>query len=110
MSPTERFPRFRLLFPIAVPSAFIAVMAIAEQMGHQWNIHGDGMLMVFSIVVSALGAFVFEIFALQKAIRALRNFERTRTPMNLLCTGASITYIGGVIFYIAWFYQSVART
>ena len=99
-----------MLFPIAVPFAFIAVMAIAEQMGHQWNVHGDGILMVFSIAASALGAFVFELCALPKAIKALRNFERTRTPINLLCTGASIVCIGGVIFYIVWFYQAVART
>ena len=77
-------------------------------MGHQWNVHGDAILMFFLIALSGLGAFVLELLALQKAIRVLRVFARARTPINLLCAATAIAYVAVVVYCIAWFYRSIA--
>jgi hypothetical protein len=55
----NKFPRLGLVLPGSVPGMIVGVAYLIEAAGHQWNIHGDAILVMGLVFLSATIAFVF---------------------------------------------------
>jgi hypothetical protein len=82
----REFPRLRLVLPVFVPLALVFVGWAASESGHQWNIHGDGALILAAIFGTGIAAFLVTLIALVRSIGALSEHESLRSSLNLGCT------------------------
>ena len=90
-------PRARLVIPPLIPIALLGISFAADRMGHQWNIHGDAVAMMFFFLASCLVALVIEIVTLFKVVPILRRSAESRSAINLLCTGFAVLSVVGAI-------------
>ena len=87
------FPRTKLLWPPALPLLLLAIAWLADRGGHQWNIHGDGALLLGATFVLLIVGTLASLFTLSSLIPALMKHPTLRTRTNLLCTAVSVAFV-----------------
>jgi hypothetical protein len=98
----------KLLWP-TVPALFlVAVASLAEWNGHQWNIHGEGVLFLGLLFVSIAVGTVASIFALCTLVPLLRRHPTLRSRTNLACAGLSALFVAVTLSWIAFGLAAVA--
>ena len=100
----KKFPCKLLVLPAIPPAIVVAAGWLAEMMGHQWNVHGDGIGMFFLLFVTVFIALITQITALSKSIARLKNDSAERTPKNLLCVAFALICITAAITFIAFMF------
>jgi hypothetical protein len=98
----KKFPCKLLVLPAIPPAIVVAAGWFAEIMGHQWNVHGDAVGMLFVLFVTVFIALITQITALSKSIPFLKNYSAERTIKNLLCVVFTLICIAGAITFIAF--------
>jgi hypothetical protein len=100
------FPRVKLLWPPALPSLLAAFPWLADLNGHQWNIHGDGALLLAALFLLILIGTVASLFTLSALIPALKRHPSLRSRANVACTGVSVAF---VTIALAWLLLGLAK-
>jgi hypothetical protein len=95
------FPRRLLAWPPVAPLFLIAVLSLAEVMGHRWNVHGDLVLMLMLVISSCAVALLLEVIAVSMAVARLTSNRASWTAANLLFTLCGIAYIGACSIFIS---------
>ena len=78
------FPHRALVLPGLVPPILLVLALAIGAMGYQWNIHGDGALLVFSLLISSFVAFVIQASTLWKILPKLIDVPSYKTLSNFL--------------------------
>jgi len=104
------FPRARLLWPVAIPLLVLGVIWLTEQLGHQWNIHGDGIFAILAFALSVVVGAVVSVVALASLLPALREHESLRTKANLICTGVAAIFVLAALAYLVGTIGRMAAT
>jgi hypothetical protein len=92
-SSTSPFPRRGLVAPPLVPLTVVAIAWLIGLAGHQWNPHGDAILVFLLAFGSGGVAVVSSLVFLVVAVQALRSRESLRTPANITCTFFAAVYV-----------------
>jgi uncharacterized membrane protein YozB (DUF420 family) len=79
---------------------------VAELQGHQWNIHGDGALLLGALLLSILVGLVASVVALSTLIPALIRHPTLRTTPNLASTAISVAF---VLLAASWVTVGIAK-
>ena len=98
----KELPRIKLVWPPMVSASIVLVAWLAEKAGHQWNVHGDAIVIALLFVASLAVGGVASILSLASIVPALRRHKTLRTPLNLSCTAISAIFLGGVIGCFAY--------
>ena len=98
----RELPRAKLLWPPAVPAAIALSAWLAEQLGHQWNIHGDAAAMLMLFALSVLVGAVVSLIALASVLPALRRYPSLRSRPNLVCSGIAVSFVVAALVCIAY--------
>jgi len=94
------FPRIKLLWPPALPALLFLFAWLADLGGHQWNIHGDGALVLAAFFLLLLVGTVASLFSLAALLPALRHHPTLRTRGNLGCTAISLVFVALAVGYL----------
>jgi hypothetical protein len=95
------FPRHRLLWPPAVPAVIGGLAWLAYLGGHQWNIHGDGAVLMLTLLIALVVGLVASGISLWSVVPALRQHPSLRTVGNLACTAVAAVFFTGGLAYFA---------
>lgn len=87
------FPRARLVLPIFVPAALVSLGWLASEWGHEWNLHGDGAVLMGAIVLSLVAAICVVAHGFVSGARALVAHPSLRSRANV----ASLAFAGVVL-------------
>ena len=85
--------RWTMALPPLVPIVIVLVMYGAEAVGHNWNVHGDLLGVIFLLLASLVIGGVVEILALIKALPVLVKNPEERTTGNVLCAGVGVVFL-----------------
>jgi hypothetical protein len=96
--PSE-FPRIRMILPLVMSSLILGFGLIVSSTGHQWNIHGDGALLLGLFLISAFVGSISSCFMLSSLVPALIKHKSLRTPLNLACTATTVVYVAICFVY-----------
>jgi hypothetical protein len=96
------FPRARLIWPVTIPLLVLGLAWGAERLGHQWNIHGDGILVILAFALSMVVGAVVSAVSLASLLPSLREHASLRSRANLVCTGVSVAFVLAALAYIVW--------
>ena len=96
------FPKKTLIFSVDIPVAILCVLPLGDALGHEWNIHGDMILVFFSFAIASALAFLVLFVALQIAIKCLIHHPALRTKWDVSLTAvATLFEVGCVVLFIA---------
>lgn len=92
-SSASPFPRRGLVAPPLVPLAVVAIAWFIDLAGHQWNAHGDAILVFLLAFASGAVAVMSSLVFLVVAVLVLMRRESLRTPVNISCTLFAAVYV-----------------
>ena len=92
-----------------MPLAVYAVMSYAQWKGHQFNVHGDLILVGVGLLFTGIIALLIEGYAVPHAWRLLRIQPSLRTPLNYIAFGFGALYLLFCIALFAWFVVATMR-
>ena len=91
-----------MILPPLIPAAITAIVWAAEEAGHNWNVHGDFLGVIFLFLVSLVAGAVIEVLALIKALPALAMNPAERTIRNVACTSIGVAFLLICVGAIVW--------
>jgi hypothetical protein len=66
---------------------------LADKAGHQWNIHGDAVALMFFFAVSTVCGLIWSGICLAAVIPALLTHPSLRSRANLLAVAYAATFV-----------------
>ena len=103
--PSE-FPKLWLVLPVFVPLAFVLVGWLASTSGHDWNIHGDGALLLGAILLSSLVALCVLSYGVVRGLVDLTSHPSLRSKSNIVCIVFACFVL---LVLLVWIAYEIAR-
>ena len=99
------FPRIKLILPPLMPFAVIPLIYAITATGHQWRLHGDGVLVAigFYFFLSGIAALIMETNAVPLAWCLLKQHAPLRTRWNYAAFGIGCAYLLAASIAVIWF-------
>ena len=98
------FPTKALIFPPLLPLAVWAVATLFELGGHQFNVHGDFMLVLAALLFLGLIWLLIEAVAVPMAWGRLRQYAKLRTAWHYTALGIGTVYLLVACSATLWFF------
>lgn len=99
------FPTKALILPPLLPLGVWAVAMLLELGGHQFNVHGDFMLVLAALLFLGLISLLIEALAVPMAWRRLRKYAKLRTAWHYTALGIGAAYLLMAGSAALWFFS-----
>ena len=98
-----QFPYKALLVPPLMPLAAYAAMSVITATDHQWNVHGDFILLIMAWFATGILSLLIEGFAVPRAWHLLNQHTPLRTRWNYAAFGVGSAYLLAASIAVIWF-------